>query len=108
MNLNEIKINVSFIELKEILVKEGLESLYNLCKFSELDNKNKVFHRADKLIRFLNEIDFDFVAAFGLNSLLHYSSHCTNDYSNNDNGIAFTFRVYPEKIKLDELFGGKE
>lgn len=108
MNLNEIKINVSFVELREILTNRGLESLYDLCKFSELDNKNKVFSRADKLIRFLNEVNFDFVAAFNLNPSLNYSSHCANDYAGNDNGIAFTFQAYPEKIKLDELFGGKE
>jgi hypothetical protein len=109
MNLNEIKVNVSFLDLKEILVKKGLQNVYDLCQFSELDDKNAVFKRADKLIHFLSDVlGFDFVAAFGLNPLLRCAGHCTNDYASNENGIAFTFRSYPAKVKLDELFGGKD
>ena len=102
MKIDEIKIYVSIPELHEILVNKGLEGVYRACNFASCEgSKSKILEKASKMIKFLREMGFDFVEAFGLNNnfyLNHHTDNCSEF-------ISFTFNAQAskEQIGLSEL-----
>lgn len=103
MKINEIEIYVTIPELHEILVNKGLEGVYRACDFASCEgSKSKILEKASKMIKFLREMGFDFVEAFGLNNNFYLNHHTDNTCSE---FISFTFNAQAskEQIGLNEL-----
>lgn len=103
MKINEIEIYVSVSELHEILVNKELEGVYKACNFASCEgSRDKILEKASKMIKFLKEMNFNFVEAFGLNDNFYLNHHTNNTCSE---FISFTFNTQAgkEQIGLNEV-----